>query len=327
MKNIKNNSNNINNENFKDDKSENDLSEFTDKAVFKGANTLYKENNNNNNNNNNNINSNLKKLSNQFTDKQNVVKPLIPNSNPHNLLQNLIKNDNNNVNSNNYISNNSISSSGFISFRNKKAKFVTLNTTNTLNTENKIEEEIDADAITMSILEKLGMNNINTNNNNINNNKMSNSKSSSSITSSNKESLSDKEKNIFWNLKSNNNSCDNILTNLPNNNKSNENELIYNESHNNSLSGLINNEPKEKYLNSVICTLSLIDKGKAVFVSQDDMIFVLPSLFVPKNLKIGNTYMFKVSEFLNFNKKTKEINNLQKQYVNDDIYNNNINNI
>jgi hypothetical protein len=298
-------------ENFQDEKSENDLSEFTDKEVFKGANALYKELKKENINKNNNIEnkSNLKKISN---DNTNLTKPLPQNVNPHNLLQNLIKNDNNNnVNSNNFISNNSISSSGFISFRNKKAKFVTLNTTNTLNNDNKIEEEMDADAITMSILEKLGMNNLDSNNlnDNKNNNNLNNSSSSN-----NKDSLSDKEKNIFWNLKSNNNSNENI-----NNNKSIENnELIYNESHNNSLSGLLNNEPKEKYLNSVICTLSLIDRGKAVFVSQDDMIFVLPSLFVPKNLKVGNTYMFKVSEFLNFNKKTKEIYNLQKQYLKED---------
>ena len=299
-------------ENFQDEKSENDLSEFTDKEVFKGANALYKEHKKENINKNNNIEnkSNLKKISNN--DNTNLTKPLPQNVNPHNLLQNLIKNDNNNnVNSNNFISNNSISSSGFISFRNKKAKFVTLNTTNTLNNDNKIEEEMDADAITMSILEKLGMNNLDSNNlnDNKNNNNLNNSSSSN-----NKDSLSDKEKNIFWNLKSNNNSNENI-----NNNKSIENnELIYNESHNNSLSGLLNNEPKEKYLNSVICTLSLIDRGKAVFVSQDDMIFVLPSLFVPKNLKVGNTYMFKVSEFLNFNKKTKEIYNLQKQYLKED---------
>lgn len=297
-------------ENFQDEKSENDLSEFTDKEVFKGANALYKEHKKENINKNNIENkSNLKKISN---DNTNLTKPLPQNVNPHNLLQNLIKNDNNNnVNSNNFISNNSISSSGFISFRNKKAKFVTLNTTNTLNNDNKIEEEMDADAITMSILEKLGMNNLDSNNlnDNKNNNNLNNSSSSN-----NKDSLSDKEKNIFWNLKSNNNSNENI-----NNNKSIENnELIYNESHNNSLSGLLNNEPKEKYLNSVICTLSLIDRGKAVFVSQDDMIFVLPSLFVPKNLKVGNTYMFKVSEFLNFNKKTKEIYNLQKQYLKED---------
>jgi len=297
-------------ENFQDEKSENDLSEFTDKEVFKGANALYKELKKENINKNNIENkSNLKKISNDNT----ITKPLPQNVNPHNLLQNLIKNDNNNnVNSNNFISNNSISSSGFISFRNKKAKFVTLNTTNTLNNDNnKIEEEMDADAITMSILEKLGMNNLDSNNlnDNKNNNNLNNSSSSN-----NKDSLSDKEKNIFWNLKSNNNSNENI-----NNNKSIENnELIYNESHNNSLSGLLNNEPKEKYLNSVICTLSLIDRGKAVFVSQDDMIFVLPSLFVPKNLKVGNTYMFKVSEFLNFNKKTKEIYNLQKQYLKED---------
>ena len=306
-------------ENFQDNKSENDLSEFTDKEVFKGANSLYKEHKKENiNNNNNNIEnkSNLKKISNN--DK--TTKPLPQNVNPHNLLQNLIKNDNNNnnVNSNNFISNNSISSSGFISFRNKKAKFVTLNTTNTLNTDNnKIEEEMDADAITMSILEKLGMNNLDSNNN-LNDNKNNNNNLTNTSSSNNKDSLSDKEKNIFWNLKSNNNSNDNIQNNNNNNKSIENNELIYNESHNNSLSGLLNNEPKEKYLNSVICTLSLIDRGKAVFVSQDDMIFVLPSLFVPKNLKVGNTYMFKVSEYLNFNKKTKEIYNLQKQYLKED---------
>ena len=306
-------------ENFQDNKSENDLSEFTDKEVFKGANALYKEHKKENINKNNNIEnkSNLKKISN---DNTNLTKPLPQNVNPHNLLQNLIKNDNNNnnVNSNNFISNNSISSSGFISFRNKKAKFVTLNTTNTLNTDNnKIEEEMDADAITMSILEKLGMNNLDSNNN-LNDNKNNNNNLTNTSSSNNKDSLSDKEKNIFWNLKSNNNSNDNIQNNNNNNKSIENNELIYNESHNNSLSGLLNNEPKEKYLNSVICTLSLIDRGKAVFVSQDDMIFVLPSLFVPKNLKVGNTYMFKVSEYLNFNKKTKEIYNLQKQYLKED---------
>ena len=280
-------------ENFQDNKSENDLSEFTDKEVFKGANALYKEHKKENINNNNNIEnkSNLKKISN---DNTNLTKPLPQNVNPHNLLQNLIKNDNNNnnVNSNNFISNNSISSSGFISFRNKKAKFVTLNTTNTLNTDNnKIEEEMDADAITMSILEKLGMNNLDSNNN-LNDNKNNNNNLTNTSSSNNKDSLSDKEKNIFWNLKSNNNSNDNIQNNNNNNKSIENNELIYNESHNNSLSGLLNNEPKEKYLNSVICTLSLIDRGKAVFVSQDDMIFVLPSLFVPKNLKVGITYIY-----------------------------------
>ena len=258
-------------ENFQDDKSENDLSEFTDKEVFKGANALYKEHKKENINNNNNIEnkSNLKKISN---DNTNLTKPLPQNVNPHNLLQNLIKNDNNNnnVNSNNFISNNSISSSGFISFRNKKAKFVTLNTTNTLNTDNnKIEEEMDTDAITISILEKLGMNNLDSNNN-LNDNKNNNNNLTNTSSSNNKDSLSDKEKNIFWNLKSNNNSNDNIQNNNNNNKSIENNELIYNESHNNSLSGLLNNEPKEKYLNSVICTLSLIDRGKAVFVSQDD---------------------------------------------------------
>ena len=45
-------------ENFQDEKSENDLSEFTDKEVFKGANALYKEHKKENINNNNNIENN-----------------------------------------------------------------------------------------------------------------------------------------------------------------------------------------------------------------------------------------------------------------------------
>ena len=59
----------------------------------------------------------------------------------------------------------------------------------------------------------------------------------------------------------------------------------------------------------------MFDKGKAIFVSQDDMIFVLPSFFVPKNLKIGNTYKFKVKEYFQYSKKTDEIQEIQQKYA------------
>ena len=51
----------------------------------------------------------------------------------------------------------------------------------------------------------------------------------------------------------------------------------------------------------------MLEKGKAIFVSQDDMIFVLPSFFVPKNLKIGNTYKFRVKEYFQNTKKICKI--------------------
>lgn len=49
-------------------------------------------------------------------------------------------------------------------------------------------------------------------------------------------------------------------------------------------------------LSKVICTLSKIENGFATFVSTDDLIFVLPSLFIPSNLNVGNTYIFKLCE-------------------------------
>ncbi len=72
---------------------------------------------------------------------------------PHSLLHYLIKQENIN-NKISFQTNNSISSSGFVPFRNKKSRFVNLNYKN--NTENnKIEEEIAPKLIIQSILIKL----------------------------------------------------------------------------------------------------------------------------------------------------------------------------
>ena len=124
-----------NNENLNNSKkieeNEMDLSDLTDKEVFKGA---------------------LKNIELQNI-KNPIKKPSHLINTPHNILQNLIKQDNPNNNIS-FQPNTSISSSGFISFRNKKARFVNLNTTN--NPENKIDEEIDPKLITQSILIKLG---------------------------------------------------------------------------------------------------------------------------------------------------------------------------
>ena len=296
-----------NNENLNNSKkieeNEMDLSDLTDKEVFKGA---------------------LKNIELQNI-KNPIKKPSHIINTPHNILQNLIKQDNPNNNIS-FQPNTSISSSGFISFRNKKARFVNLNTTN--NPENKIDEEIDPKLITQSILIKLGTSGkphlanssfskeghliestkeneveidekdlkvIHTNSSN------SNSIDDNNIEINEKNSEEEEnEKNVFWNLNShkdkniNENNFDNLKENKDNNFKE---------------------KNKEKYLNTIICTLSMLEKGKAIFVSQDDMIFILPSFFVPKNLKIGNTYKFRVKEYFQYSKKSDEIQEIQQKYA------------
>ena len=294
-----------NNENLNNSKkieeNEMDLSDLTDKEVFKGA---------------------LKNIELQNI-KNLIKKPSHIINTPHNILQNLIKQDNPNNNIS-FQPNTSISSSGFISFRNKKARFVNLNTTN--NPENKIDEEIDPKLITQSILIKLGTsgkphlanssfskeghliestkaNEVEIDEKDlkiIHTNSSNNSNNNASDDSNDKNNFDDEnEKNVFWNLNSHKDKI-NDFHNLDINEKKED---------------TIKNENKNKYLNTIICTLSILEKGKAIFVSQDDMIFILPSFFVPKNLKIGNTYKFKVKEYFQYSKKTDEIQEIQQKYV------------
>ena len=291
----------------KNEESDNDLSDFTNKTVFKGAlNSIEEEN----------------KQNTHYSIKKNQT---IMNT-PHNLLQNLIKQENTNNNLS-FQANNSISSSGFVSFRNKKARFVNLNNTNNAD-NNKIEEEIDPKLITQSILIKLKTNGkINLTNSSFSKENQliestkeneveidekdlkvihTNSSNSNSIDNDNIEineknsEEEENEKNVFWNLNSHKDK--NINEKYFDNLKENKNENF-------------KEENKEKYLNTIICTLSMLEKGKAIFVSQDDMIFVLPSFFVPKNLKIGNTYKFRVKEYFQYSKKSDEIQEIQQKYA------------
>ncbi len=287
----------------KNEESDNDLSDFTNKTVFKGAlNSIEEEN---------------KKNTHYLIKKNQTIM-----NTPHNLLQNLIKQEN--INNNfSFQGNNSISSSGFVSFRNKKSRFVNLNNTNNAD-NNKIEEEIDPKLITQSILIKLAtsgkphisnssfskegqlIESTKENEVEIDEKDLKVIHTNSSINSNVSHESIDKnyeeeenDKNVFWNLNShkdkivNENNLDNI--------KINEDSF--------------RKQKKEKYLNTIICTLSMLEKGKAIFVSQDDMIFVLPSFFVPKNLKIGNTYKFRVKEYFQYSKKSDEIQEIQQKYA------------
>ena len=287
----------------KNEESDNDLSDFTNKTVFKGAlNSIEEEN---------------KKNTHYLIKKNQTIM-----NTPHNLLQNLIKQENTNNNLS-FQANNSISSSGFVSFRNKKSRFVNLNNTNNAD-NNKIEEEIDPKLITQSILIKLAtsgkphisnssfskegqlIESTKENEVEIDEKDLKVIHTNSSINSNVSHESIDKnyeeeenDKNVFWNLNSHK---DKIV-----------NEKFLNNFNINDDS--FRKKKKEKYLNSIICTLSMLEKGKAIFVSQDDMIFVLPSFFVPKNLKIGNTYKFKVKEYLQYSKKNDEIQEIQKKYA------------
>lgn len=74
-----------------------------------------------------------------------------------------------------------------------------------------------------------------------------------------------------------------------------------------------------KYLNKVICTLSKNESGFATFVSKDDLIFVLPSLFIPSNLNVGNTYVFKLAEVDQAQNKIDKVNSIHNYYSHEQI--------
>lgn len=289
--------------------SENDLSDFTNNQVFRGGLGLLQPSN------------------------QSRPPLMITNSNnppiQHPILQSLARPEGNIT-----IPNSSLYSSGFLSFRNKKANILNPQGLNCSN--NKIEEYVDQAAVTQSILEKL--NSFKEPNHIINN-------SNDNITPGRKDKYNNEQKEIGKVFKNNDSKlieeeCETKDVNYIHTNSSNkdsmklngsigDNESNNSEEDNSNLfwnltrpngneedDNRIDSQKKEKYINTIICTLSLLEKGKAIFVSQDDMIFVLPSIFVPKNLVVGNTYMFIVGEYENYTQKTQTIKDIQKEYVN-----------
>jgi hypothetical protein len=134
------------------------------------------------------------------------------------------------------------------------------------------------------------------------------------------------EKNIFWNLKKNIDIVDSNISNAAKARSKSvfEKKLKYvdvkettsnsNTISNRSKKSSTRRIEKEIYLNSIICTLSRIEKGKAIFVSNDDYIFVLPASFVPRNLIVGNTYIFRISEFEKFKDKVINLQEIRKKY-------------
>ena len=74
------------------------------------------------------------------------------------------------------------------------------------------------------------------------------------------------------------------------------------------------NNENEKCLSKVICTLSKIEGGYATFVSSNDLIFVLPSLFIPKDLNPGSSYIFELCELEFAENKINKVNKIHNLY-------------
>ena len=74
------------------------------------------------------------------------------------------------------------------------------------------------------------------------------------------------------------------------------------------------NSENEKCLSKVICTLSKIEGGYATFVSSNDLIFVLPSLFIPKDLNPGSSYIFELCELEFAENKINKVNKIHNLY-------------
>jgi hypothetical protein len=102
------------------------------------------------------------------------------------------------------------------------------------------------------------------------------------------------------------------------NEKENNEDIIENENNeDNKLNINSNDNDNEKCLSQVICTLSKIEGGYATFVSSNDLIFVLPSLFIPKDLNPGSSYIFELCELEYAENKINQVNKIHKMYSKD----------
>ena len=228
-----------------------------------------------------------------------------------NILQNLKGISNQNINDGSTLMSN-VSYSSFLSFKNKRVKFVNLNSSINQSLMNKSkkeelkkQEEIDKEKINQKekektmkiILERLGGGNEIIHENEyeegsikkINNESNQNVKEDSSSSESLLFKIS-KKYEINKKNKENNDINPNDIYNYP---ESTENTIK---------------------INCIKCTLSFLDKGKAIFVSENDDIFSLPSAVLNQNIQVGNSYLFQIEKVNNFMKKFKGIEILQNKY-------------
>jgi hypothetical protein len=348
-----NNNKNINNINIKNNIINNDniiINSFTieNKFINNNANILYINNKNDLNKNNfadllkeNNINNSIQSIKNINLDNNNnndnkidenlnisedikIDRNKKENKNNINILQNLKGISNQNIGYGSTLMSN-VSYSSFLSFKNKKVKFVNLNTSVNQSMVNKSrreelkkQEEEDKEKINKLEQEKI-MKNI-----------MERFGCSGDIIKENQNENENEEKekdiNEYNKMKYNNK---NNIHNDINDREENESLLFKiskqydlnkkkskNEEKDKINNILDNKETHEQKINitNIKCTLSFFDKGKAIFVSENDDIFWLPSSSLNENIKVGNSYLFSINKINNKIKKMNEIEIIQNKY-------------
>jgi len=80
-----------------------------------------------------------------------------------------------------------------------------------------------------------------------------------------------------------------------------------------------NNNPTSYYQNNTAsqftCTISKIDKGIAYLVSDDDIMFSLPVIFLPKLLQTGNSFQFNINETMKLQYKSNKLQKIHRKYI------------
>ena len=230
-----------------------------------------------------------------------------------NILQNLKGISNQNIKYGSTLMSN-VSYSSFLSFKNKKVKFVNLNSSINQNSINKSKQEEfkdqekkdkeiinqkEQEKIMKNILERLGGGEQGTGAIHENVNEENSAKKIVDLSSSsNKEEYSKENDFLLFHI-----------SKQYEKNK-NKNNLETNSSKNNKLDK-IDNKIKVNYIK---CTLSFLDKGKAVFVTENDDIFYIPSALINKEMKVGNSYSFQIEKINDSKKRMLEIENIQNKY-------------
>ena len=214
-----------------------------------------------------------------------------------------------------------VSYSSFLSFKNKRVKFVNLNTSinqslmnnKSIKEEMRKQEEEDKEKINKKEQENM-MKNILNRLGGTNDIIKENEYEQEDIINNNEEN----EQKLNINNKNINNKIqdyeedDSLLFNIK---KQNEIKTVENNEQNNSNKKMDSNKKEQIIqINSIKCTLSFLDKGKAIFVSENDDIFWLPSATLNENIKVGNSYLFEINKLNNQLRKLNEIENIQNKY-------------
>lgn len=333
-----------------------DISMQTDIIVFKGGLGLSKGSSHQNslgNNNNSNITNNVNIGNNSKKgNSKNINKANMPNVTDLE-SQNQQNNNSNSKAHNQTTQSNQIKPNGFLSFRSKK-DVQGLN--QMLNSVAGSEETVDTTTITKQIIDKLGVlkipsskkkadvthkaekeeinkvfikpvntepeetekeiKNFEMENNVLDEYDNNNLEIGGECIESDEIEEDADEKNIFWNLRSNVDDGNSCSSEKGRSKSVADRRSISDKKSHSSKDKDVKPVRKEVFLSSIVCTLSRIEKGKAIFVSTDDFIFVLPALFVPRNLVVGNTYNFRISEYEKFKNKLVNINEIQKKHSN-----------